>query len=124
MEAAGVVRRAFHFRRREAGSLPDEALDKFADLIESLDGSFEGFDDAANIYLDSFTEVSELPPEGVLAHWTEYPAMDLRGSISTTLPPKAPDGVAALDWRGGEAGPEPEDGETLEPFYSWEDEQE
>jgi hypothetical protein len=102
---------------------PDEALDKFADLIGSLDGTFEGFDSATDIYVDSVTEVRDLPAEGVLAHWTEYPALDVRGSFSTTLPPKAPDGVAAFDWRGGEAGPEPVDGEAVEPFYTWEDEE-
>jgi hypothetical protein len=100
---------------------PDEALDKFADLIESLDGRFEGFDDVINIYLDDVTEVRELPPEGVLAHLTEYPALDVRGSISTTLPLEAPDGVAAFEWRSAEAGEEPEDGETIEPFYTWEE---
>lgn len=100
----------------------DEALHKFGDLIGSLDGPFEGFDDATNIYLEDVTEVRELPPEGVLAHWTEYPALDVRGSISTTLPPKAPDGVAAFEWHGGDAIEEPEGGETTEPFYTWEDE--
>jgi small nuclear ribonucleoprotein (snRNP)-like protein len=100
----------------------DEALDKFTDLIESLDGRFEGFDEVRNIYLDDVTEIRELPPEGVLAHWTEYPALDVRGSISTTLPSAAPDGVAAFDWRSADAGERPEDGETVEPFYTWEDE--
>jgi hypothetical protein len=100
----------------------DEALHKFGDLIESLDGRFEGFDHVDNIYLDDATEVRELPPEGVLAHWTEYPALDVRGSISTTLPPEAPDGVAAFELRSDEAGEEPEDDETVEPFYTWEEE--
>ena len=103
---------------------PNEALDKFADLIRSLDGTFEGFDDATNIYVDSVTEVRDLPPEGVLAHWTEYPALDVRGAISAALPRKAPDGVTAFGWRGGEAGEEPEDGGAAEPFYTWEDEEE
>ena len=106
----------------EAGSA-DEALDKFADLIESLDCQFEGFDEVKNIYLDDVTEIRELPPAGVLAHWTEYPALDVRGSISTTLPPEAPDGVAAFDWRSAEAGKESEDGEIVEPFYTWEEEE-
>lgn len=99
----------------------DEALDKFGDLIESLDGRFEGFDHLSNVYLDDVTEVRELPPEGVLAHWTEYPALDVRGSISTTLPPKAPDGVAAFDWRSDEPSEDLVDGEAVEPFYTWED---
>jgi len=105
----------------EAGSA-DEAVDKFADLIASLDGRFEGFDDVANIYLDDATEIRELPSEGVLAHWTEYPALDVRGSLSTTLPLIAADGVAAFVWRSGEPGEELADGEALEPFYTWEDE--
>jgi hypothetical protein len=100
----------------------DEALDKFADLIESLDGRFEGFDDVKNVYLEDATEVRELPPEGVLAHWTEYPALDVQGGISTALPPEAPDGVAAFEWRSAAVGEEPEDGETVEPFYTWKDE--
>ena len=101
----------------------DEAVDKFGDLIESLDGHFEGFDDMRNIYLNDATEVRELPPEGVLAHWHKYPGDDARGSISTSLPPKAPDGVAAFEWRSGEAAEDSEDGEAAEPFYTWEDEE-
>ncbi len=101
----------------------DEAADKFADLIESLDGRFEGFDYVNNIYLDDVTEVRDLPPGGVLAHWTEYPALDVRGSVSIALPAKASEGVAAFEWRDAEAGEEPEDGETIEPFYTWVDEE-
>jgi small nuclear ribonucleoprotein (snRNP)-like protein len=100
-----------------------EALDKFADLIESLGGRFDGFDEVKNIYLEDATEIRELPPEGVLAHWTEYQALDVRGSISATLPREPPEGVAAFDWRRFEAGEEPEDGETIQPFYTWEDEE-
>ncbi len=99
----------------------DEALEKFADLIESLDGRFEGFNHVNNIYLDDATEVRELPPGGVLARWTEYPALDVRGSISTSLPAEAPDGVAAFTWRSEGQSEELVDGEPVEPFYTWED---
>jgi hypothetical protein len=101
----------------------DEALDKFADLIESLDGRFDGFDEVKNIYLEDATEIRELPPEGVLAHWTEYPALDACGSISSTLPPEAPGGVEAFGWFSAGAGEGPEDDEIVEPFYTWEDEE-
>ena len=102
----------------------DEALQKFSDLIESLDGQFEGFNYVNNIYLDDATEVRELPPEGVLASWTEYPALDVRGSISHSLPENASDGVAAFTWRSEEQCEELMDGEPVEPFYTWEDEEE
>ncbi len=102
----------------------DEALEKFSDLIESLDGQFEGFNYVNNIYLDDATEVRELPPEGVLARWTEYPALDVRGSIGTSLPSQAPDGVAAFTWRSEGQGEELVDREQVEPFYTWEDEEE
>ena len=102
----------------------DEALQKFSDLIESLDGQFEGFNYVNNIYLDDTTEVRELPPEGVPASWTEYPApaLDVRGSISHSLPENASDGVAAFTWRSEGQGEELIDGEPVEPFYTWEDE--
>jgi hypothetical protein len=102
----------------------DEALEKFSDLIESLDGRFEGFDHVTNIYLDDATEVRQLPPEGVLARWTEYPALDVRGSISTSLPEYASDRVAAFTWRSEGQSEELVDGEPVEPFYTWEDEEE
>jgi hypothetical protein len=99
----------------------DAALEKFGDLIEFVAARSEVFDSVKNVYLDDATEVRELPPEGVLAHWHEYPGGDTRGSVSTTLPPAAPDGVAAFEWRSAEAGEEPEDGETVEPFYTFEE---
>jgi hypothetical protein len=99
----------------------ETTLDKFGDLIESVASRSEVFDSVENVYLDDATEVKELPPEGVLAHWHEYPDLDASGSVSTTLPPEAPDGVAAFEWRSDEAGEEPEDGETVEPFYTFEE---
>ena len=98
----------------------DEALDRFGDLIESVEDRSDVFDSVTNVYLDDVTEVRELPAEGVLAHWHEYPETDALASISTSLPPAAPDGVASFVWRTNEAGEE-EDGETVEPFYTWEE---
>ena len=51
----------------------DEALGKYRDLIEKLDDSFEGFGAVGNVYLDSVSEVKELPPEGALSHFTDGP---------------------------------------------------
>ena len=71
----------------------DEALEKFSDLIESLDGRFEGFNHVNNIYLDDATEVGELPPEGVLARWrpSTRPWTCAGAFLSTSLPLEAPD---------------------------------
>ena len=101
----------------------ETALDKFADLIESVAARSEVFDSVKNVYLEDAAEVRELPEEGVLAHWHEYPDLDASGSVSTTLPPEAPDGVVAFEWRSDEAGEGAENEYTVEPFYTWEDEE-
>jgi hypothetical protein len=44
---------------------PDEARDKFGNLIESLDDEgFDGFHSVQNIYLEDVTEVERLPEGG------------------------------------------------------------
>lgn len=79
----------------------DEALGKYRDLIEKLDDSFEGFGAVGNVYLDSVSEIKELPPEGALSHFTKR-SDDGRASVSSALPGVEPEYGVAFVWTSAE----------------------
>lgn len=94
---------------------PDTAIEKFQNLIESLDDSSDTLDSVGDIFLDNFIEVKNLPDEGILTRYEEL-SLDGMGSISTTLPDVPEEAAAAYGW-----GPEDQDkdehgGVYVEPF--------
>lgn len=93
----------------------DEAVNKFQNLIVSLDDSFETFEDVGNVYFETAVEVRKLPEEGVLARF-EHSTADGMGRISTALPGVPSEACMAFDWNKEEIDVEAEEGYTPEPF--------
>jgi hypothetical protein len=92
----------------------EAAAEKFADLIISLDDSFDAFESVGNVYLDDITEVRKLPEEGVLVRYEEW-SPDGLGTVSTSLPGVPPEYCVSYDW-GPEGQDFEEDGREIEPF--------
>lgn len=100
---------------------PDAAMDKFSDLILKLKDSDDLFDGVLDIYLDSCTEMREMPAAGFLDF---YVAVDPepQGTITTALRGVTPEQATAF-YIGSdeESASEDEDDESTEPFISFGD---
>lgn len=81
----------------EAGSA-EEALEKFRDLIGSVDDS-EPFESVGNVYLDVGIEVRQLPADGLITY-LEMRTADGAGRVSMALPDAPAGCCSAFDWVG------------------------
>ena len=92
----------------------DEAIEKFRNLINRLDDSFESFGSVGDVYLHSASEIRKMPAEGVLSYFTER-SHGMRASLSTALPGVEPEHVAAFDWGSDETYKDEDGGITPRP---------
>jgi len=95
----------------------DAALDKFADLIEKLKETEDLFEDTLDIFLDSCTEIRDMPEAGFLDF---YVAVDPepQGTITTAVRGATPEQATAF-YIGSDDETENEDDESTEPFISF-----
>jgi len=91
----------------------EEAIEKFRNLINNLDDSFESFGSVGDVYLHNASEIREMPAEGVLSYFTER-SQGMMASISTALPGVDPEHVAGFDWGHNEV--DEDGGVTPRPF--------
>jgi hypothetical protein len=99
----------------------DEALDKFAALIEKMKESEDMFDGVLDVFLDSCTELREVPEEGFLDF---YVAVDPepQGTIMTAVRGASPEQATAFYIGPDEESADDEgEDESTEPFISFGD---
>src|SRR5215210_588554 len=75
----------------------ESAVEKFSDLVISLDDSSEAFESVGDVFLNDIIEVKKLPDQGVLTRFEEHMADEL-GTISTTLPGVPEEFCVSYSW--------------------------
>ncbi len=98
----------------------ESAVQKFSDLVSSLDDSFEAFESVGDVFLDDIIEVKKLPDQGVLTRFEERTADGL-GTISTTLLGVPPEFCVSYGWGREDQGDEDEGEYVAEPFVTFEE---
>jgi hypothetical protein len=112
----------------EAESI-EESEEKFREYMTDLKGWFSSFESIAKVYQRDTTEIRELPSQGVLAYYCEFPETDPRdGMLARSLPGVPEEFCVSYRWTSHSAISCIEKGEEPvvreEPFADFEEEDE
>lgn len=98
----------------------DEALDKFAALIEKMKESEDLFDGVLDVFLDSCTELREVPAEGFLDFYVAVDPEPL-GTLTTAVRGATPEQATAFYIGPDEESEDEDEDDSAEPFISFGD---
>lgn len=96
---------------------PEEAVDKFGELLDTLKENDDVFDGVDDVFLDQCTEIKSVPELGFLDYWIAVEP-EPTNTITTSLRGVDPSRVTAFVMGSDEEGEEGEE-ESSEPFMCW-----